>query len=202
MLYSIEQQYCTHSILQVVPAYSRLFQIVPGGSSLFINLLWTYYNCFFSLWPLKLPQPSSLTHASHINRRQDFFMARLTDRLKVHLPKDLFLLKFPGFWLFKVASFVFFKISLQFGTSNCRSICGKLNLLPINSIYLVFYSQEMKRRPVQNKVCCKLFYPVWKETSHKHLKVAAAKKSFPSLYIIDTICFDECFLFHVITGRH
>ena len=38
--------------------------------------------------------------------------------------------------------------------------------------------------------------------SHKPLKVAAAKKSFPNVYIIDWTCFDECFLFHVITRRH
>ena len=48
----------------------------------------------------------------------------------------------------------------------------------------------------------KLCYSVWKETSHKPLKVAAAKKSFPSVYIIATTCFDECFLSHVITERH
>ena len=38
--------------------------------------------------------------------------------------------------------------------------------------------------------------------SYKPLKVVTAKKSFPSVYIIDTTCFDECFLFHLITGRH
>ena len=32
--------------------------------------------------------------------------------------------------------------------------------------------------------------------------VAVAKKSFPSLYIMDITCFDECFLFRVITRRH
>ena len=58
---------------------------------------------------------------------------------------------------------------------------GKLNFLPITSICLVSFSLE---------------------TSHKTLKVAAAKKSFPSVYVIDTTCFDEGFLFHVITGRH
>ena len=41
-----------------------------------------------------------------------------------------------------------------------------------------------------------------KVTSHKPLKVATAKKSFPSVYMINTTCFDECFLFHVLTGRH
>ena len=41
-----------------------------------------------------------------------------------------------------------------------------------------------------------------KKTSHKPLKVAAAKKSFPSACTTDTTCFDECFLFHVIYERH
>ena len=41
-----------------------------------------------------------------------------------------------------------------------------------------------------------------KRNVYKPLKVAAAKKSFASVYIIDTTCFDECFLFHTITGRH
>ena len=38
--------------------------------------------------------------------------------------------------------------------------------------------------------------------SHKPLKVAAAKKSFPGVHIIETSCFDECFLCHVMTGGH
>ena len=42
-------------------------------------------------------------------------------------------------------------------------------------------------------------YSVLKEASHKPLKVAAAKKSFPSKFIIDTTCFDELFSFHMIT---
>ena len=44
-------------------------------------------------------------------------------------------------------------------------------------------------------------YFCWKETSHKPLKVAAAKRSFPSVFIIVKNCFDECFLVHGITGR-
>ena len=58
----------------------------------------------------------------------------------------------------------------------------------------------MQKRLIQTKVSYKLFYSLWKETSHKPLKVAAAKKSFQSVYIIDTTCFDECFLFYMITG--
>ena len=38
--------------------------------------------------------------------------------------------------------------------------------------------------------------------SHKTLKKASAKKSFPSMYIIDKTSFDICFLFHVIIGKH
>ena len=55
---------------------------------------------------------------------------------------------------------------------------------------------------MQTKVYCKHFYSVSKETSHKPLKVAAAKKKLPNVCTIDTTCFDECSLFHVITGRH
>ena len=42
---------------------------------------------------------------------------------------------------------------------------------------------------------------VSKEASHKLLKVAAAKKHFPSVFIVDTTCFDEYFSFHVITAN-
>ena len=82
------------------------------------------------------------------------------------------------------------------------STYGKLNLLPIKSIYLVFSSRKRQIRLIQIKVYYKLFYSVWKETSHKPLKVTTAKITFPNMYIIDRTCFDLRFLFHVITGRH
>ena len=66
---------------------------------------------------------------------------------------------------------------------------------------MVFSSQEMQRRLIQTKVYYKLCYSVSKEASHKPLKVAAAKKSFPIVFIIDTTCFDECFLIYVITAN-
>ena len=47
-----------------------------------------------------------------------------------------------------------------------------------------------------------VFHSVWKEISHKLSKAAAAKSFFPSVYVNGTTCFGECFLFHVITGRH
>ena len=60
----------------------------------------------------------------------------------------------------------------------------------------------MQRRLIQTKAYYKLSYSVWKGTPHKPLEVAAAKSPFPSVCTIDTTCFDECFLFHVTTGRH
>ena len=42
----------------------------------------------------------------------------------------------------------------------------------------------------------------WKERTHKPLKIAAGKNIFSSVYVIDITCFGECFLFHVITGKH
>ena len=82
------------------------------------------------------------------------------------------------------------------------STYGKLNVLPIKSIYLVFSSRKRQIRLIQIKVYYKFFYSVWKETSHKPLKVTTAKITFPNMYIIDRTCFDLRFLFHVITGRH
>ena len=73
----------------------------------------------------------------------------------------------------------------------------KLNFPPLNSILLILSSLEIQRRLLQFKTYYKLFYSVWKETSHKPLKVAAAKKYFPSVCTIDTTCCNECFLFHV-----
>ena len=46
------------------------------------------------------------------------------------------------------------------------------------------------------------FSTLSEKTSHKPLKAVAAKTSFPGVYIIDTTCFDECFLLHVITRGH
>ena len=79
---------------------------------------------------------------------------------------------------------------------------GKLSFPPLNDIYSISSYLEIQRRLIQTKANCKIFYSVWKETSHKPLKVAAAKKSFPSVCTVDTTCFDECFWFHVITGKN
>ena len=82
------------------------------------------------------------------------------------------------------------------------SIYRKLNLPLTNSIYFVFLPLEMQKRLKQIKVYHAFCYFTLKETTDKHLKVAAAKTLFSSLCVIGTTCFHECFLFYVITGRH
>ena len=76
--------------------------------------------------------------------------------------------------------------------------------LPLNSIYLVcIYLVLIKCKENSNRPkYITRFYSVLKETTRKHLKRAAPKSFFSSVYFIDVTCFDECFLFHVITGRH
>ena len=59
----------------------------------------------------------------------------------------------------------------------------------------------MHRRLIQTKVYHKLLYSVSQEESHIPLKVAAAKKSFPGVFIIYTTCLDGCFLFYLISGN-
>ena len=58
----------------------------------------------------------------------------------------------------------------------------------------------MQKRLMQNKEYDKFFF-VSKEACHKPLKVAAAKKSFQGLFIIDTTCFDEYFLLLGINNK-
>ena len=68
------------------------------------------------------------------------------------------------------------------------------NFFPHKQYLLGLSSLKMQRRPIQTKVYCKPYYV--------SQEVAAAKKAFRSVYIIDRTCFNECFLFHVITRRH
>ena len=59
------------------------------------------------------------------------------------------------------------------------------------------------RRLIQSKVYCKfLTLSARKCLSHRPSKAASAKNVFTSVYVIGTFCFDKCFLFYVITGRH
>ena len=101
-----------------------------------------------------------------------------------------------------ISKLLFFTLNLHFVSSNQIPTYRKLNLPLTSSIYFVFLPLEMQKRLKQTKVCHAFSYFVWKETTHKPLKVAAAKSLFSSVYIIGTTCFDECFSFYVITKRH
>ena len=101
-----------------------------------------------------------------------------------------------------ISKLLFFTINLHFVTSNQISTYRKLNLPLISSIYFVFLPLEMQKRLKQTKVCHAFSYFVWKETTHKPLKVAAAIILFSCVYVIGTACFGQCFSFSVITKRH
>ena len=66
--------------------------------------------------------------------------------------------------------------------------------------FFVFLFSRKKKTDTDQSIL-QAFYSASKEASHKPLKVAAANKSFPSMFIIDITCFDECISFHVITGN-
>ena len=76
------------------------------------------------------------------------------------------------------------------------------NLLLINSISLVVSSLEMQIKLIQTKEHRKFFCSVSKITTHKPSKVATAKNISSIVHVIDTTCFDECFLFYLITEIH
>ena len=55
------------------------------------------------------------------------------------------------------------------------------------------YFFPLLKRLEQTKVFYAFSYTVWKETTHKYLKEAAAKALFYSVYNFSATCFDECF---------
>ena len=101
-----------------------------------------------------------------------------------------------------ILKLLFFTMNLHFVTWNQLSTFRKLNLPLIRSVYFAFFPIEMQKRLEQTKVYHAFSHFVWKETTHKPLKVAAARTLFSSVYVITTTCFDECFLFYVIPERN
>ena len=68
----------------------------------------------------------------------------------------------------------------------------KLNLILINSIYLVFFYLKYS--------FFKIYFSLKKRKIFKFIKLA--KNVLSILFLIDTSCFDEWFLFHVITEKN
>ena len=52
------------------------------------------------------------------------------------------------------------------------------------------------------RMTCIFLLCIKKKTTHKSLKVAAAKSLFSSVYVIGTTGLDACFSFYVIAKRH
>ena len=96
---------------------------------------------------------------------------------------------------------LFFKINLYYGTSDYIPTYGKLSLFPINSIFWPSLLEKCKEDWCRPKYTTSFHYSVSKEVFYKPLKVAAAKKAFPSVFIINTTWLDECFSFHAITAN-
>ena len=101
-----------------------------------------------------------------------------------------------------ILKLMFFRINLHFVKSNQKSTYRKLNLHLTSSTYFVFLPLEMQKRLEQTKVYYSFSYFVWKETTHKSLKVAAAKTLLSRVCFIGATCFDESYLFYMITERH
>ena len=64
----------------------------------------------------------------------------------------------------------------------------------------LLFSRNAKKTRIDQGIL-QAFLLFLKKTPHETLKVAAAKNSFPSVFIINTTCFDQSFLFHVITAN-
>ena len=101
-----------------------------------------------------------------------------------------------------ICKLLFFKINLHFVTSNQIFTYRKLNLPLLNKIYLsLLYSRNAKKASNYQSLLQTFDKPL-KETADKPLKIVAAKSFFSSPYVVSTTCFDECFSFYVVTGRH
>ena len=80
---------------------------------------------------------------------------------------------------------LFFKLNLYFDTSKYIYSCRKLNLLLVNSTYLIVSALLKQRRRIQTKVHFKFCYSVRIGTTQKPLKIAVAKKISSNMYVID-----------------
>ena len=88
----------------------------------------------------------------------------------------------------------------MFITSNQTNSNRKLHFPLTNSISLVYLPRNAKKFQTDQSI--PHVFSLCKETTHKPLKAAVPKTLFSSVCVIGKSCFDECFLVHVIVGRH
>ena len=68
------------------------------------------------------------------------------------------------------------------------------------SFGLIFSGNPKKTQ--RDQIYFKVCNSVCKETTHKPSNEVTAKDFFSNVHVTVTTCFDECFLFHVITEGH
>ena len=66
----------------------------------------------------------------------------------------------------------------------------------------LLFSRNVGKPYTDQSILLVFFDSIWKENTHKPSKAEAAKNFFFGVYVVGIICYDECFLFHVMTGRH
>ena len=71
-------------------------------------------------------------------------------------------------------------------------------------VYLfdLFFSRKAKKTHTDQSILQAFLVCLKRNVSQTFKCWSSKKKSFPRVYIIDKNCIYECFLFHVITGRH
>ena len=94
-----------------------------------------------------------------------------------------------------ILKLLFFTVNLHFVKSKQISTYRKLNFPFPSSLFSLLTCRNAKRtQKDESKLLVLLLFR--KETIPRQtLKVAAAKTLFSSVYVIDTTCLDECFLF-------
>ena len=81
-------------------------------------------------------------------------------------------------------------------------IYKNLNLPLRSSIYFVFLPLEMQKKDSNRPKYTTCFLTLSEKKQPTSLWKWQLQKPFSSVYVIATTCFNECFLFYVITGRH
>ena len=80
---------------------------------------------------------------------------------------------------------LYFIINIHFGASNQLSACSKINVLFINTIYLVLSSLEIKRTLIQIEVFYRLLLPCLKINNSQNFRsIATVKNLFSSSVIV------------------
>ena len=83
---------------------------------------------------------------------------------------------------------------LHFGISNQLSTCRKINLLFINSTYLVFFSLKIQRRLWQTRVYCNFFYCLKRNVSQTFKNIGTGKMFSPLCMLLAQLALINVFI--------